>query len=99
MKIIKISKDIWKIEFDKYIDIHKFFITTGDAVTKLERIEKDVYKLLQDIFDIHSELSKEKENDEISYLETYLDNNETFIKAKKARARRKIIKNPEENNE
>ena len=75
MKINKIGKNIWEIQFDDYINISNYFRTTGDILMKLDRVEKDLYKMLQNISDIQKFFKKiKKNNNEISYLETFVEN-------------------------
>lgn len=100
MKINKIGKNIWEIQFDDYINMSNYFKTTGDILMKLDRIEKDLYRMLQNIFDIQSLFKKiKKDGDEISYLETFVENEKFYIKAKKSRARRVVIKKEEDEDE
>ena len=92
MNIDKISNKIWQLKLEDYINVTNYFITTGDVLVKLDRLEKDIYKLLQDIYDIQGYFKNITKKDKINYLETFIEEGKFYIKAKKSRARRIIMK-------
>ena len=92
MNVHKINNKVWEIKLDDYINVTNYFITTGDMLAKLNRLEKDLYKMIQDIYSLQEYFKKIVEEDKINYLETFIEDGKFYIKAKKSRARRVVMK-------
>lgn len=95
MKNIKeINSGVFILDLDGYataVDPKNYYYTSGEAISKAEKLIEDTQRLLDGLKNMHQDLlSIRGEN---KYLETEMDNGEITIKIKNPRSKKEKIKN------
>lgn len=82
-------KKTFKIPIEDYrtIDPKKYFVTTGEATTKIKVLLNDINELAREARKLQRLLEKTK--DESDYLETAWEDGSLLVKKKVARSRKK----------
>ena len=81
------SKKVWVVPIDKYkkVDPRDYFITTGEAIVKIDVLLKDLKELTKNICKLKKSLIDAKGDSD--YLETCWENNKLLVKKKDKRLR------------
>lgn len=92
-------KDVWDITDSlkdlQAVDPAQYFVTSGEAVKKADKLVKDVYSLAVKTRTFRDRLVRARGNHK--YLETARENNKLIIKSKDGRAKPDINKEEEDN--
>ena len=81
------SKKAWILEIEEYkkIDPRYYFITTGEAIVKVDVLLDDLKELTKEVKKLKKECEKIKGDSD--YLETCWEDNKLILKKKEKRSR------------
>lgn len=86
------KKDVWELCINNFglktIDPNKYFITTGEAIRKTERLVEDYIEMVNKAKRLLAVLEKVKGNNE--YLETRHQESTLIVLAKNSRKKKKL---------